>query len=400
MFRKVSEGVLTFGIRVFNSIGFFVYVPLLSLWLVKMKNLDITETSVAVAAFTFVSKAGNALVGGVVNKFGIKNSLIVGLWGSALLLTMLTIIHSYTLIFVIALLLGMSISIYNVSLKTHISLLEENERLRAFALLNIAVNVGASIGPFLGGWLLDWNSFGIIVAAIVCYVVAGGVSLLLPRITIEDAEKGINIVQFVKNSKSDPHFFIFIKFVAFSGLFWFLYTQLFTTFPVVFSQNFSGKTIGLFFTVNAITIIVLQGFYPKIQPKWKIEYWYALALMFIAASYFLLWVSHHFWIIFFSVILFSIAEIIWVPTIDHQIVEKKGALSSSWAFGISGVLWGMWESIGGFIGLNLYQYAGQQTFFYLTMIGIVIFVGYMFQLTYRKMSFFTNQNQIGRKDWR
>ncbi|MCG5026836.1 MFS transporter, partial [Anoxybacillus flavithermus] len=59
-----------------------------------------------------------------------------------------------------------------------------------------------------------------------------------------------------------------------------------------------------------------------------------------------------------------------------------------------------WESIGGFIGLNLYQYAGQQTFFYLTMIGIVIFVGYMFQLTYRKMSFFTNQNQIGRKDWR
>lgn len=300
----------------------------------------------------------------------------------------------------IVLLLGISISLYNVSLKTHISLLEENERLQAFALLNIAVNVGASIGPFLGGWLLDWNSFGIIIAAIVCYVLAGGVSLLLPRITIEDAEKGINIVQFVKNSRSDPHFFIFIRFIAFSGLFWFLYTQLFTTFPVVVSQHFSGKTIGLFFTVNAMTIIVLQGFYPKIQPKWKMEYWYALALMLITASYFLLWISHHFWIIFVSVILFSMAEIIWVPTIDHQIVEKKGMLSSSWAFGISGVLWGMWESIGGFVGLNLYQYVGHQTFFYLTMIGIVIFIGYMFQLPYRKMSFFTNKNQVERKDWR
>ncbi len=170
------------------------------------KNLDITEMSVVVAAFTFVSKAGNVLVGGVVNKLGIKNSLIVGLWGSALLLTMLALIQSYTFIFVIVLLLGISLSLYNVSLKTHISLLGEDERLRAFALLNIAVNVGASIGPLLGGWLLDWNSVGIIIAAIVCYVLAGGVSLLLPSITIEDAEKGINIVQFVKNSKSDPHF--------------------------------------------------------------------------------------------------------------------------------------------------------------------------------------------------
>ncbi|ACJ33401.1 MFS transporter [Anoxybacillus flavithermus] len=400
MFPKVNEGVLTFGIRVFNSIGFFVYVPLLSLWLVRIKNLDITEMSVVVAAFTFVSKAGNVLVGGVVNKLGIKNSLIVGLWGSALLLTMLTLIQSYTFIFVIVLLLGISLSLYNVSLKTHISLLGEDERLRAFALLNIAVNVGASIGPLLGGWLLDWNSFGIIIAAIVCYVLAGGVSLLLPRITIEDAEKGIHIVQFVKNSKSTPDFFIFIKFISFSGIFWFLYTQLFTTFPVVSSQHFSGKTIGLFFTVNAMTIIVLQGLYPKIQPKWRIEYWYALALMFITTSYFLLWISHHFWIIFVGVILFSIAEIIWVPTIDHQIVEKKGMLSSSWAFGVSGVLWGMWESIGGFVGLNLYEYVGQKTFFYLAMISAMIFIGYMFHLSYRKMSSFMNKNQVERKDWR
>ncbi|KYD26792.1 MFS transporter [Geobacillus sp. B4113_201601] len=399
MFPKVNEGILTFGIRVFNSIGFFVYVPLLSLWLVKMKDLDITETSFIMAAFTFVSKAGNMLVGGIVDKFGIKNSLVIGLWGAALLLTMLTIVNSYPLLFLIALVLGISTSLYNVSLKTHISLLQENERLRAFALLNIAVNVGASIGPFLGGWLLDWNSSSTIMAAIVCYVLAGGISLLLPRITSEDAEKGINIVQFVKNSRSDPHFFIFIRFIAFSGLFWFLYTQLFTTFPVVVSQHFSGKTIGLFFTVNAMTIIVFQGFYPKIQPKWKMEYWYALALVLIVASYFLLWISHHFWIIFVSVVLFSMAEIIWVPMIDHQLIEKKGMLSSSWAFGISGVLWGVWESIGGFVGLNLYQYVGQQTFFYLAIIGIVILGGYLFRLLYRNMSFFTSKNQVGRKDW-
>ncbi|WP_461201797.1 MFS transporter [Anoxybacillus sp. TBDG-1] len=400
MLSKINEGVLTFSIRIFNSIGFFVYVPLLSLWLVKMKNLDITEMSVVVAAFTFVSKAGNVLVGGFVNKFGIKNSLIIGLWGSALLLTTLTIIHSYILIFVIVLLLGISISLYNVSLKTHISLLEEDERLQAFALLNVAVNVGASVGPLVGGWLLDWNSLGIIIAAIVCYVLAGGVSLLLPRITIEHAEKGINIVQFVKSSKSNPHFFVFVRFIAFSGLFWFLYTQLFTTFPVVVSQYFSGKTIGLFFTVNAMTIIALQGFYPKIQPKWKIEYWYALALVLTTISYFLLWISHHFWIILVSVILFSIAEIIWVPTIDHQIVEKKGVLSSSWAFGFSGLIWGMCESVGGFVGLNLYYYVGQQTFFYLTVISIVIFIGYILQVSYRKRKKVSSLvNKASRKEW-
>lgn len=80
MFLKVNEGILTFGIRVFNSVGFFVYVPLLSLWLVKMKDLDITETSLAVAAFTFVSKAGNVLVGGLSTSLGSKTvlSLVYG----------------------------------------------------------------------------------------------------------------------------------------------------------------------------------------------------------------------------------------------------------------------------------------------------------------------------------
>jgi len=398
MFHKVSEGILSFYIRIFNSIGFFVYVPLLSLWLVKLKGLNITEASVVIAIFTFISKAGSAVVGGIINKLGVKKSLLIGLWGSAVLLSILVIIDYYIIILFIVLMLGILISIYNVSLKTHISLLEEDKRLHAFALLNIAVNIGASIGPFLGGLALDWNPLGILIIAIICYLLAGTLTLLLPNIKIEELEQNLNILQFIKNRKYNRHFLIFLKFTVFSGVFWFLYSQIFTTFPVVVSKDFSGKTIGLFFTINALTVILFQGIYPKIQPKFKIENWYFFALVLIGISYFLIWISHDFLIISISIIIFSIAEIIWVPTIDSQVVAKKGDLSSSWAFGFSGVFWGIWESIGGLIGLNIYKYFGQQTFLCFTIICGVILVVYIFWMTNSSVTFFVKKQGVKREE--
>lgn len=60
MFRKVNEGWMSFLVRFFNSLGFYIFTPLLALWLTETKSLDLSKASIIVASLTLFSKAGGA----------------------------------------------------------------------------------------------------------------------------------------------------------------------------------------------------------------------------------------------------------------------------------------------------------------------------------------------------
>ncbi|KYD11438.1 MFS transporter [Heyndrickxia sporothermodurans] len=392
MYKIKNEGVLSFFIRVFNSIGFFSIIPLLSLWLVEVKDIEISKASFIVAAFTFMSKAGSAFVGGIINKLGLKQSLLIGLFGSSLTLLVITYSTNYFILLLFVITLGIFISLYNIALKTHISMLEESKRLNAYALLNIAVNVGASLGPLLGGLVLDWNPNNLLIISMFNYVFAGFIALLLPNIQLKKSEESLNIFEFIKYRKENKGFKTFLRFTLFSSIFWFLYTQIFTTFPVVFSQEFTGKTIGLLFTINAITVILIQGVFPKFQPLIRKELWYSIAFVLIGISFMVLWLNPTIPFVVIAIIIFSISEIIWVPSIDSELVANRGELSSSWAFGVAGVVWGLGESLGSFVGLNLYQYFNDFTF-------LILFVLSAFILTIHILSLKSNNKFIQTREY-
>nr|WP_306290640.1 MFS transporter [Bacillus stercoris] len=337
--------------------------------------------SFIVASFTFMSKAGSFFVGGIINKLGLKPSLLIGLFGSAFTLLMITYFSNYFILLFFIVTLGFFISLYNIALKTHISMLEEAKRLNAYALLNIAVNVGASLGPLLGGLILDWNSYYLLIVSMLNYVFAGLVAILLPNSKL-GLKENLNIFNFIKYRKDKKGFNTFLKFTLFSSLFWFLYTQIFTTFPIVFSHELSGKTIGVLFTINAITIILIQGVFPKIQPYIRRELWYSIAFMLIGVSFFVLWLYPQFPFVVIAIILFSFSEIIWVPSIDNELVANRGGLSSSWAFGVAGVIWGFGESIGSFVGLNFYYYFNDRTFLILFIISLIIFLTHILKIKF------------------
>lgn len=379
MHKLKKEGTLSFFIRVFNSIGFYIVIPLLSLWLVDVKNIEVGKASFIVAAFTFMSKAGSAFIGGIINKLGLRQSLFTGLFGSSFVLLMITYFNNYFFLLLLVIVLGIFISLYNIALKTHISILEDHERLNAYALLNIAVNVGASIGPLMGGIVLDWNPKNLLMISMISYILAGIVALLLPKIQL-DTKSSLNIFQFIKYRKENDGFKLLFKFTLFSSVFWFLYAQIFTTFPVVFSQDFTGKSIGLFFTINAVTVILIQGAFAKVQPYIRKELWYSIAFILIGFSFAVLWIKPTIPFVVIAIILFSVSEVIWVPMTDSELVVKRGGLSSSWAFGIAGVVWGIGESLGGFVGLNLDNYFHNFTFLILSFLSIFLFALYLISL--------------------
>ncbi len=373
MFAKYRQYIVSFLVRIFNSIGFFIISPFLSLWLLKVKGLNLNDTSFIVASFTLSSKAGSVLVAGIIDHLGFKLSINIGLFLSSLILFLITWTKPYILIVLLTILLGIAISLYNISLKAHISNQEDQVRLQSYALLNIAVNVGAAMGPLIAGVIFDWNPKFLLLLSMSNYFVAGMISMFLPRDQVKPKNTDKNVINFLIEERRSIEFRIFIRFILLSSLFWFLYTQIFTTLPMYLSDNMDAKIIGLLFTLNSITVISVQGVFPKLRNNLSSKMWYLVAVLLISSSFLLLWTSKSVFLVMLAIVLFSISEIIWVPSVDHELSSLRGSLSSSWAFGISGVIWGVFESAGSYFGLNVFKQFGDATFLILSLIGFIIF---------------------------
>ncbi|NCG68936.1 MFS transporter [Bacillus coagulans] len=385
MFRKVNEGWMSFLVRFFNSLGFYIFTPLLALWLTETKSLDLSKASIIVASLTLFSKAGGAFVGGLIDRLGVRLSLILGLWSSGGILMLIPVVPFFPLFIALSALLGTAITLYNVALKTQISFMNEHKRLRAFALLNIAVNLGASIGPLAGGWILDLKSFWLMFFAAGSYFIAGGVACLLPQPPLEKEENRLNPFKYLYSERYYLLKSPFFRFLFGSGLLWFFYIQMFSTMPVYISGEITGKTTGLVFTLNAVTVIAFQGIFPSVQPKLKKEQWYALSFLLFGSSFFLLWIDQTVVSVFLSMFLFSLSEVIWTPLIDTEILQKRGNLSSSWAFGIAGVVWGLWESFGSYAGLSLLKSFPEKLYLLLAVLSVLIGLSLIFlSLSMRK----------------
>ncbi|MGQ3377796.1 MFS transporter [Priestia filamentosa] len=379
------ESSISFIIRVFNAVGIFIFTPLLALWLINTKNITVGEASVIVATFTFFQKAGSIFTGGIINKFGVKNSLLAGLWGTALTLVMINYIRNFVLLIAIVIILGILISLYNISLKTHISYLEEKERITAFAMLNIALNVGASIGPVIGGWFLSWNPHTLMLASSAGFIIAGISALFLKKDKpTGEASERLKLTQYIKENYKKPELISFVKFLIFSGFFWFLYGHVFATFPVVMADYFNAKVIGTFFTINAVTVIVMQIVFIKCKDVFSINAWYVISLGLISLSFFLIWSSPTYMYVFIGILIFSFAEVIWVPNVDNGVVKARGSLSPPWAFAISGIIWGMWQSLSNVVGLNIYRFFKEDTFFILCVCSLLFMILYGLSLALTK----------------
>lgn len=350
---RFNESFISFLIRIMNSIGFFSIIPLLSIWFISYKQLDLTSASILIAAITFTGKAGGVITGPIIEKLGHRLSLQIGLLSCSIFISTMIFIRDFIPFFLVVCLFGLFTSLYNIALKVHISHLNEEERLDAFSMLNLAVNIGASIGPIIGGFIYDWNPKYIMLYSAMCYLIAFIISLFLRKSNLNTKKYGEDLD--IKRNKLDS-FKKLIIFLIFSSLFWFFYTQFINTMPLMLKKDFNSKIIASLFTLNSLTIICFQIIYTKYKNILNKISWYRLSILLLFTSFIILGVSHNIYLIGIAVILFSISEVIWVPNIDNDLILNNKGLPNAWLFGAAGVIWGLGEGLGSIIGLNLSKF--------------------------------------------
>ena len=260
-FKGFSREVWILALVTFINRAGTMVLPFLSKYLKEDLHFTYSQVGWIMVSFGFGSMLGSWLGGKLSDKIGFYKIMVFSLFCSGLLFFGIPLITSFyplcITFFLIMVVADMFRPAMFVSLSTYA---KPENRVRAFTLVRLAVNLGFAAGPALGGLIIMGMGYSGLfwVDGTSCIVAISLFALLVKekkKPVSEIADTNPN--QQVKSVFNDNIFwlFLFISFV--SAL---LFFQIFSTLPIYHSEKY-GLTefqTGLLMTMNGLLIFALE----------------------------------------------------------------------------------------------------------------------------------------------
>lgn len=246
-----AAGTIVFG-RLFTSIGYYLVIPFLTVYLVSELGASAAEAGLLFAVLTFARRGTAIPSGWASDRFGPATVLVTGLGieaGAYLVFAASETVPVWT---VAAALHGLGGSLINMGSR---SILAGGAGSAVhFSRYYVMINVAALIGPPAGGLLVerDLVRATFLTAAVLDVLFAVVVAVLLGRRRVTGPARTLRLAD-MASSLRDPDF---LRFCAATLGCWCLLTQLYVALPLTATaQSFSPVDIGLLNAVNALVVI-------------------------------------------------------------------------------------------------------------------------------------------------
>jgi predicted MFS family arabinose efflux permease len=279
-FRGLSKEVWWLAlITLINRVGTMV-VPFLSLYLKDNMHFTLSNVGWIMSAFGLGSVAGSWLGGKLTDKIGYYKVMVYSLMLTGLLFIGLQFLNTFASICIGVFVVMLVADSFRPAIFVALNAYSKPEnKIRSLTLIRLAINLGFSAGPALGGIIIVGLGYGGLfwVDGITC-IIAGIVLLdvLNPKKAIElDKIKNENPVSAFKDKA-------FLVFLAAMMLFGIVFLQYFSTITIYYKDihKLSELQIGLILGMNGFLIFLFEM--PLI--KWLENTRYTkLGLMFFGA---------------------------------------------------------------------------------------------------------------------
>ncbi len=261
-FRGLSKEVWWLALITFINRAGTMVLPFLSLYLTKDLNLSLSQVGWIMTSFGVGSLLGSWLGGKLTDKIGFYKVMFWSLFLTGFLFIGLQYINSFTG-FLVGIFLTMTVAdtfrpAMFVSLKAYSKL--ENQT-RSLTLIRLAINLGFSFGPFLGGVIIASLSYSGLfwVDGLTCIAAVLLMKAVLAQKEFHD--KNSDTADDIENNFSsvykDKPYWIFLGVVFLMG---FIFLQLFTTMPLYYKEvhTLNEVQIGLIMSLNGFVIFLLE----------------------------------------------------------------------------------------------------------------------------------------------
>lgn len=244
-------------ITLINRAGTMV-IPFLSLYLTKSLGFTVSDVAWIMSAFGLGSVVGSWLGGKLTDQIGYYKVMVYSLLGTGILFIALQFLGSFAAfcfgIFMVMLVADMFRPAMFVALSAYS---KPENKTRSVTLIRLAINLGFSAGPAIGGLIITTIGYGGLfwvdgVTCIAATIVL--INVLNPKVT-----KQLDEVK-VENPESaykDKAFLIFLFAMLFFGV---VFLQYFSTMPIYYKDVhlLTELEIGFLLGMNGFLIFVFE----------------------------------------------------------------------------------------------------------------------------------------------
>ena len=371
-------------VMLINRAGSMV-LPFLSIYLTNSLNYGIRETGVVLAAYGLGAMGGSLLGGWLSDKIGNFYVQFFSLILGGLFFLLLPQISIYELLIPAVFLASLLVECLRPANTASVASYAKPENVtRAFSLNRMAINLGFSVGPAIGG-LLAAYSYDLLFYVDGLSCISAGIFFFAYFKNKEPRTKNVPVITNLALKSSSPYkdvpFIVFVLLVmGYAAIFF----QLFNTLPLFYREahNLSEGTIGLLLGLNGLIVFLFEMILVNyMEPRVPLVRMIVLGSLFCGLSFVMLNLSGGLALLLGAMIVLSFAEIMAMPFMVTYVVRRAGENNKGSYLGLYSLAWASAFMLAPFLGTRIIDFTNFNTLWWICAgTSAVISVGFYFNL--------------------
>ena len=331
-----------------NRAGAMV-IPFLSIYLVEEKGLTFPQVGMIMTCFGIGSLLGNYLGGFLTDKIGFYKTIVLSLFFGGVGFICIQFLNTFIGLCLGILILMIAVDTYRPGVFVAADVYGDGkETTRNIGLIRLAINIGFSIGPVIGGFLIANVSYSSIfwIDGVTCMLASILLLVLLKPKEQKQKEESKPVTKEGVSPFRNALFLLFFLIMALNSI---SFVQYFSAVPLYYSEvhGLSEDIIGLLFLINGSMIVIFEmpliAWLERLKLSKSMATFWGIGLL--AISLIILNISNWFGVLIIGMILMTLGEMIGSPfasslALDMAPKGRKGSYMGlfSISFSISHII--------------------------------------------------------------
>jgi len=337
-----------------NKFGGFV-VPFLTLYLTG-RGYSIGQAGLAVSAYGMGNLGASLLGGHLADKIGRRKTILLSMFSGAAAMMLLSQAHGLAWIILLTALTGLTNEFYRPASQALLAdIVPPEQRVTAFAGLRASFNAGFAFGPATAGLLAAYGYFWLFAGDAATSVLFGLVAMLALPQGSRTASQNASWREAWRVLRRDRNLHQLLLANFSIGLVFF---QLGSTYGLHITQmGFSPAVYGAVVSLNGALIVFCELPLTRFTRKFPARHCMAAGYLICAGGFALNAFAHSIPALVLCMIVFTIGEMITMPTAAAYLANLAPAELRGRYMGVSGLTWATALIIGPVSGLKLFAAA-------------------------------------------
>jgi len=366
-----------------DMLGGFLLYPFFALYITERFGVGMTEVGFLFAVFGAGNIFGSMVGGALADKYGRRIMIIIGLVISGTGSIFMGLVDDLNVFYILAASLGLVGNIGGPARQAMVAdLLPKEKQAEGFGIMRIFMNLAATVGPLLGGFLATQSYMLLFLSdAVSSFITAVIVFIVIPETKPENPEDKpeesvmSTIVGYIDVLKDG----VFMLFLFVSAIMVMVYMQMNSTLSVFLRDvhGFPQQSFGLLLSMNALMVVLFQFWITKRISKYAPMKVMAIGALFYVVGFGMYGFVSAVYLFFIAMIIITIGEMIVTPIQQSSVAsfapeDKRGRYMAMYGFS-----WGIPNLFGVLVAGLIMDYINPNLVWYIAgILSLVSVVGF------------------------